>query len=209
MTKAFIFLNGEFTENLEFYKNLNINEKDLYCADGGAKEALKLGYTPKEVWGDFDSLTEDDIKVLKSKNVKLEKFNRDKDFTDGELLIKYVVSLGYEKIYILGGTGGRIDHFFTNINLAFKYPNIIFKTEKEEIFVVGKKYEFNGLKGVTLSFVPFSDEVKGITLEGMKYPLKNHLLRRGDSTCISNIIMEEKATIEFLEGKIVAILTFD
>lgn len=209
MTKAFVFLNGEFTKNLKFYEELKIDEKHLYCADGGAKQALELKYTPREVWGDFDSLSDECIDILKKKGVKLKKFNKDKDFSDGEILIKYVVSLGYNKIYILGGTGGRIDHFLTNINLSFKYPNIIFKTEKEEIFVIEKKYEFDNLKGVTLSFIPFSDNVKGIDLKGVKYPLKNYTLKRGDSICLSNIITENKAMIKFLEGKIIAILTFN
>nr|WP_307775173.1 thiamine diphosphokinase [uncultured Cetobacterium sp.] len=204
MTNAYIFLNGEFSENINFYNSLNI--KHLFCADGGAKKAMQLGIIPKEVWGDFDSLDDSDLQWLKKNNVTLNKFNADKDFTDGELLIQYVSTLNYEKIYILGGTGGRIDHELTNLNLCFKYPKIIFKTEKEDIFPINFNHIFESLVQYTVSFIPFSDQVTNLTLNGFKYPLKNFLLNRGDSICISNIITDKNAQIEFESGKILCIL---
>mgnify|MGYP001944357048 CR=1 FL=1 len=72
---AYIFLNGTFTKNLEFYNSLNINKNNLFCADGGAKKAVELNITPTEVWGDFDSLTIEEINWLKNENVKLVTFN--------------------------------------------------------------------------------------------------------------------------------------
>lgn len=209
MTKAFVFLNGEFPKENSFYDDLNIKEHSLFCADGGAKKAIELNITPSEVWGDFDSLDNIYIEWLIDKSVKLKKFNRDKDFTDGELLIEYVSSLNFDEIHIIGGLGGRIDHALTNINLIFKYNNLIFINEFEKLFLVKNNQNFDFLKGKTISFIPFSDEVLDLTLEGFEYPLFKHILKRGDSTCISNVITSEQATIKFSSGKLLGTLSLD
>lgn len=209
MTKAFIFLNGEFSDSKDFYESLNIDNKHLYCADGGSKKALELGYIPKEVWGDFDSLDSKSFETLKSQNVTLKIFNKDKDFTDGELLISYVSSLNYDKIIVVGGFGGRIDHTLTNINLIFKYPKLTFVSEIEELFFVPQTFEINNKIGRTISFIPFSDNITNLTLKGFRYPLDKHILNRGDSTCLSNIIAEQKAFISYSEGKLLGSITLD
>lgn len=209
MTNAFIFLNGQFPSCKNFYDNLNIDSNHLFCADGGAKKALELNYIPKEVWGDFDSLDSNSLDMLKSNNVIIKTFNRDKDFTDGELLISYVSSLNYDKIYVVGGFGGRIDHTLTNINLIFKYSNLIFLDQLEKLFLVTPNFIINKNKNKRISFICFSDMVKNLTLDGFLYPLKNHTLHRGDSTCLSNIITEDTASINFTEGKLIGVLSLD
>lgn len=209
MTKAFIFLNGDFPNCKDFYNNLNIDTNHLFCADGGAKKALELNYVPKEVWGDFDSLEQTYIDLLKNKNVIIKKFNKDKDFTDGELLISYVKTLNYDEIYVIGGFGGRIDHTLTNINLIFKYSNIVFIDKHEKLFLVPSNFILKNNLNRRISFIPFSDTIENLTLEGFLYPLKNHTLKRGDSTCLSNIITTERASISFSSGKLLGVLSLD
>lgn len=206
MIKAYIFLNGELPIEKSFYENLK--GSDIFCADGGAKNFVKYRIKPKEVWGDFDSLDKDEIEWLSNNEVLLKKFNSDKDFTDGELLIEYVTKLGYDKVYIYGGWGGRIDHTLTNINLVFKYDNIIFKGEKEELFKVQPNDRFYNLEGKTVSFIPMSDRVEGLTLIGFQYLLKDFLLKRGASLCMSNVIVENRATINFRKGELLAIINY-
>lgn len=209
MTKAFIFLNGDFPTCKEFYTNLNIDVKHLFCADGGAKKALELNYIPREVWGDFDSLDESSINFLKTNDVIINKFSKDKDFTDGELLISYVTSLNYDEIYIIGGFGGRIDHTLTNINLIFKYNNIVFIDKLEKLFLVTPNFILKNSVNKRISFIPFSNSVEELTLEGFLYPLKNHTLKRGDSTCLSNIITANEASISFSSGKLLGVISLD
>ena len=81
-----------------------------------------------------------------------------------------------------------------------------FVDEKETIFRVNKKTEIKKQKGKTISFIPMTDTVSEITLTGFEYPLDKHTLRRGDSICTSNIIKEEKATIEFSRGKLLGVI---
>ncbi|WP_300329662.1 thiamine diphosphokinase [Fusobacterium sp.] len=203
---AFIFFNGVMDWKNPFYKNLLKDQKNIFCADGGTKYAFDMGIIPLEIWGDLDSLDSKYIKKAENLNIKILKFNPDKDFTDGELLVKSLSEKNFEKIYILGGLGGRTDHFLTNLNLVFKYDNLIFIDEKESIFRVTNNFSIKNKKNHTISFIPMSDEVSNLSLSGFKYPLDNYNLKLGESLCNSNIITSDLATINFSSGKLLGVI---
>lgn len=207
MKIAYIFLNGELLGDEEFYKNyISKNKGDIYSADGGANLLKKLEILPLEIWGDFDSVDLDILNEYKKNNVIIKNFPKDKDYTDGELIIQYVSSKGYDEIVIIGGLGGRKDHELSNINLLFLYKNIIFLTQNEKLFRVENKEILREIKGKTISFVPFSDRVEKLSLKGFKYPLKDYNLSRGESICMSNIAISDICEIEFLSGKLIGII---
>lgn len=204
--RAFVFFNGVMDCQNPYYKKILENEKNIYCADGGTKYALDMGLIPLEIWGDLDSLDKSYIEKAKELDVKILKFNADKDFTDGELIIRYLSEKKFDKIYILGGLGGRTDHFLTNLNIVFKYDNVIFIDEKETIFRVDSGMEIRNKINHTISFIPMSSEVKDICLEGFKYPLNGYNLKLGESICNSNIIIKDVAKIKFSSGKLLGVL---
>ena len=207
MKIAYVFFNGQLEGSREFYIKL-INEKkgDIYCADGGANHLEALGIFPLEIWGDLDSVTKEIIEKYRNNNVRIKKFPKDKDYTDGELILQHISKLNYDEIIIIGGLGGRIDHLLTNLNLIFKFKNLKFVTEKERIFSIEKKAELTGLRGKTISFVPFSEKVEGLTLEGFKYPLNKYILHQGDSICMSNIAVDDICKVTFDTGKLMGII---
>ncbi len=207
MKIAYVFFNGELLGSKEYYlKVLNENIGDIYCADGGAYLLEKLDLIPKEIWGDFDSISEDILKKYEEKEVIIKRFPKDKDFTDGELILQHISKKNYDKIIVIGGLGGRKDHELTNLNLMFKFKNLFFITEEEEIFAIDRYKEFIEEKGKTISFIPFSEKVEGLTLTGFKYPLENYTLHQGDTICMSNIAIDDKAIISFKNGKILGII---
>ncbi|WP_279117872.1 thiamine diphosphokinase [Fusobacterium varium] len=207
MKTAYVFFNGQLEGSREFYIKL-IDEKkgDIYCADGGANHLEALGIFPLEIWGDLDSVTKEIIEKYRNNNVRIKKFPKDKDYTDGELILQHISKLNYDEIIIIGGLGGRIDHLLTNLNLIFKFKNLEFVTEKERIFSIEKKAELTGLRGKTISFIPFSEKVEGLTLEGFKYPLNKYILHQGDSICMSNIAVDDICKVTFDTGKLMGII---
>lgn len=207
MRIAYVFFNGELQGSTIYYKNLLSREKgDIYCADGGANHLEKLNILPKEIWGDFDSVTKEILEKYRNNKVEIKKFPKDKDFTDSELILNHISQLGYEEIRIIGGLGGRTDHTLTNLQLMFKFKNLIFITESEKIFSVENRKEFNGLAGKTISFIPFSEKVEGLTLNGFKFSLNNYTLHQGDSICMSNVALEDRCSAVFTKGKLMGII---
>lgn len=203
---AFIFLNGIMNSANPFYENLLKNEKNIFCADGGLKYALEIGIFPLEVWGDFDSINPALVEEARKKGSKIVEFDSRKNFTDGELIISEISKRNFDKIIVLGGLGGRTDHFLSNLNLLFKYENIFFMDENEVIFKVNYRTEINGKENKTISFIPMSDIVEEITLIGFEYPLNKYTVKRGESICNSNIIRNKNAIIEFKSGKLLGVI---
>ena len=107
----------------------------------------KLEIFPLEIWGDLDSVSEEILEKYSINNVIIKRFPKDKDFTDGELVLQHLMDKGYDEIRIIGGLGGRIDHALTNLNLIFKFKNTIFLTEKEKIFLNRKGEKNRRSKG--------------------------------------------------------------
>ena len=136
--------------------------------------------------------------------VKFKKFQKEKDYTDAELILEKIKD-EYDEIFCIAGLGGSLDHELTNINLLEKYDNLIFLTQKEEIFKINKKYKFENCKGGKISFIIFSDEIKKLSLSGFKYEVKDLNLKRGDTRCISNIIADDNAEIKIENGSLLCI----
>ena len=90
--KYAIFLNGEYPEFNEEYRNL-LKDRVIYCADGGANFAYKENILPCVILGDLDSISSEALNYFKANNVKIIKFSGDKDYTDFELVLMDILKL--------------------------------------------------------------------------------------------------------------------
>ena len=206
MKIAYLFLNGELRGNKNFYLNFIENHKgDIYCADGGANICYELNLIPKKIYGDLDSIKNNVKEFYQEKNVNFIKFKVEKDYTDSELVLNEVQDK-YDIVYCIAGLGGSIDHELTNINLLDKYSNLIFISQKEKIFKINNNYEFNSMINRKVSFIIFSDEVKGLTLKGFKYNIENLNIKKGEARCISNIILENEANLLIKSGSLLCVI---
>lgn len=203
---AYVFLNGVMNSKALFYKEILKDKKNIFCADGGLKYALEIGVTPLEIWGDLDSIDKSLVKKAEEMGSRVIEFDSRKNFTDGELILSEMEKRGFKKIVVLGGLGGRTDHLLTNLNLLFKFKNIVFISEKEKIFKVENKMKIENEAGKTISFIPMSDAVEEITLTGFEYPLDKYTVKRGESICTSNIIKSDCSVIEFKSGKLLGVI---
>lgn len=202
--KAIIFLSGEINLEADYYKNIKYIEYDIYCADGGANYTYNLDLIPKLILGDLDSIKEEVISHYKNLGIKFEKFPASKNFTDGELILEKITNK-YKEVLVLGGLGGRTDHFLTNLNLLEKYKNIKYEDENEVIFWVKKEVEINNQEGKTISFIPLTP-ITELTLEGFVYPLNKINISRSSSLCMSNVIKEKNVRIKYTNGSIIGII---
>ena len=204
--KAVIFLNGEYSYRDDFFEKIIDKETDIFCADGGTNYCIEKGYKPKCIYGDLDSIKPETLEKVTKMGIQTEKFSPDKDYSDFELVLEEMGYDNYEKIYVVGALGKRIDFTLNNIMLMEKYEKLIILTETEKIFFREKSFSISGKKGKTLSMVSLDSEIENITLKGFKYPLLNRYIKRDSSILMSNVILEDEADVIFDKGKIVVIL---
>ncbi|UQS85330.1 thiamine diphosphokinase [Apilactobacillus apisilvae] len=110
-------------------KNCDINGKWI-GVDRGSLRLIKLGITPAIAIGDYDSISNDELELVKSKVSDLRTFNSHKDYTDTQLALKIAdEELNADVINIYGATGGRLDHFLSNFLMITdpEYNNIVNK----------------------------------------------------------------------------------
>lgn len=203
MNKAVVFLSGVIDDYTKLKKLIN-DKFDIYCADGGAEHTKILNLIPKLILGDFDSI-KTSTKDYYLEKTKFKEYSRDKDFTDGELIIKEIYD-SYEEILIYGGFGGDHHHLLANIFLLEKYPKIKLLNDYEEMFYVDKICNISDKKSFNASFIPL-DRNNILSLEGFQYNLSEKMIKRGDTTTISNIIIENEAFVNVKEGAFIAIVS--
>lgn len=206
--KGLIIVNGDAFKH-SLFSNI-INEFDrIYCADGGANHAFKMGIIPDYIIGDLDSIEDDVLSFYDEKGVRIEKYKSEKDYTDTELCVQKAIEDGCNEICMIAGIGNRIDHSLGNIGLLhYMNSNGIkgyIETENSSIYLCSNEIEIDGEIGDTLSIIPFRGDAKGISLEGLKYPLNNARIDFGRPLGISNKLMENKCKVSIKEGEILVI----
>lgn len=169
----------------------------IIAADSGYLSAQKLNLKADIIVGDFDSAK------LPTTDAKLIKLPAEKDDTDTMMACKIAEENRCKNILLIGGTGGRADHFLSNVFLleAFKDKdiNITLTDGENKIYVL--KNETAKVENNRGYFSVFALNDCIVTLENCKYPLKNYTLtRKNPSFAVSNEVYGEYATV-IVQGK--------
>lgn len=202
----------EFVENVIKKGGFDV----VLAADSGMDFLYRTKILPDIIVGDFDSV---DPKVLEffreQEQIDICVLNPVKDDTDTEFAIREAIRRGATEITIIGGTGTRLDHVLGNISLLgigleegvrmelLDAHNRIRMTDHS--VVLKKKEQY----GKYLSLVPYSGEVTGVTLKGLKYIVTDFTMGGFNSRGISNEIVDDEASIEFTSGRLLVIESRD
>ena len=74
------------------------------------------GIKPDYIVGDFDSTPERLVAYYREEvNVPIREFNPVKDASDTEIALRLCLDMRRKEIWILGGTGSRLDHLWANV----------------------------------------------------------------------------------------------
>lgn len=206
--KAVIVAHGSLS-NKEILKRECENSDVIICADGGAEFAKENGIIPHYLMGDFDSIDKQVLEFYKSASTKIIEYPCDKDFTDTELCIDKAIELGSTNICIVAGIGSRLDHSLGNVLLLHKILEKGIKgyiaAQDCNVYLCNDKLSLEGDIGQTISILPFMGNVSGISLEGLKFPLKNATIRVGQSIGLSNVFVKDLCKIEIEKGELLVI----
>lgn len=206
--------------DLAFARSFLETEKfdKVIAVDAGLESAEALGLVPDYIVGDFDTVAGPVVERFKQMPfIVWEQHKPEKNETDTELARSRALTLGCQKIVFLGATGGRIDHMLGNLHALYACMEsgiqayIVDAQNRICLLDEGRNFYRSALWGKYVSFLPYTQEVKGITLKGFKYPLLNKDIRRGQEVglCISNELAEDAASISFQEGILICIESRD
>ncbi len=187
-------MNGEPFDGLK-------EEKDalVYCCDGAylwSKDKIHID----ENIGDFDSLSVPPVPAPK------EVYPSEKDFTDGEIALFRMLKHGVDEIVIYGGGGKREDHFLGNLHLMYyafeRGVPCQMETGYSTMYFARGECGLDGIKGRTVSLLPFFGDALVESSYGLHYPLKNLWLTAGSCRGISNLADGERAGFRCTRGTV-------
>jgi thiamine pyrophosphokinase len=208
-----LFANGSANHGTMIQRVLDESHSPaILCADGGALNAVKFGFTPQLIIGDLDSLTDPQISEFTSKGSTFLRHPPEKDETDLELALYWCAEHDAKTIHIIGGLGGRFDQTLANIYLL-SLPRLddihveIIEAEQSIRLLKSGKHQIHGHAGDTISLLPIGDTVQGITTTALKYPLNNESLTLGPARGVSNVMDSDTATISIRKGLLIMVHT--
>lgn len=185
----------------------------IVCADGGAAHLKKMGFIPDVLVGDFDSIDTEHLQYYREKKVEIFKYPKEKNMTDTELAVDVAIDRGCRDIVIIGGTGTRLDHMLSNIFLLKKILDrgVIGRVvnEHNEIFLTADSVEVVAQEGYSLTLLPLTEKVEGITTKALYYPLRGETIEMGSSRGVSNKFVADKAQISITSGILAVIKSRD
>lgn len=171
-------------------------------------------FVPDVAVGDFDSVDPQVLERFQQRGeIRWERHRPEKNETDTELAFTIALEAGVTDVILMGVTGTRLDHVLSNVHLLkaamdhgvscqlLDAHNRIRLVDRGMVFSMAEDpYPF-------VSFLPLTMEVKGITLTGFKYPLKDHHLILGQECglCVSNELAAEEAVLSFDQGLLLVI----
>lgn len=195
--RALLIGNGEKISP-RLLKKLAAQADYVLAADGGANKALSCGVTPNGVIGDMDSVSARAKKILSGKILHVPT----QDNTDLEKALLWLIKHNFTHVTLVGFVGDRWDFSVGNLLTLARFAH------KLEICVVGDKWrmvpllrkaQFACKKNKRISIIPLKT-CTGVTLSGLKYPLKNARLTAGATQTLSNQTVKTRFSVSFTRG---------
>ena len=184
-------------------KRDQLGNYDLIVAvDSGTEQAYKLFLKPNLIIGDLDSIDEKTIKRAEKDEVQILKYETNKNETDFELALKYVIGKEIKDITIIGGEYGEIDHLFgvLTVIISFQEDQQISWIHKDQTVLIPNSKKITIGNNVEFSILPFTN-LKNLNISGAQWNLDNENIEFGKSLTLRNISIDNYIEVSVDDGK--------
>ena len=185
------------------------NADYIIAADGGAQTLTDAGIVPHLLIGDLDSLSTNHVDWLIDHGVEVQRHPREKNETDLELALYAAVERNASHIDLFCVLGGRWDHTVATIAML-SLPLLIGRTVRifadgQTLAIVREHMLLDGPVTRTVSLLPLTPTVDGITTTGLAYPLVQATLYFERSRGVSNVVTQMPASVHVQSGILLVI----
>ncbi len=183
----------------------------VVAADSGLHGAHLLGLKVNDVIGDMDSVDPRLLDDAQSAGATIQRAPRDKDATDTELALLYAAGRGAQRIVVVTGGGGRLDHQLGVLNVLF-HPRLeairveMFWDTAHVLALRGPGTAIvRGRQGEVVGLLPIGTDATGITTDGLRWPLDNETIPAYSTRGVSNELIGTLASIALTLGHLLII----
>jgi thiamine pyrophosphokinase len=182
----------------------------VVAADSGLDGARRLGLVPDVVVGDMDSVDPASLAAAERAGVPVERHPVAKDATDLDLAIDAALARGARRIVAVTGAGDRFDHALA-VALSLAAPRLAGVAVeawigRARLWVVRDEVVLPGEPGALVSLLPVHGPARGVTTQGLRYPLAGEDLEPGTTRGVSNEMTAAAARVRVRTGVLLAVL---
>jgi thiamine pyrophosphokinase len=181
------------------------NDAYVIAADSGFDHAQRLGVKVDLLVGDLDSISAEGLVLAED----IEQHPTDKNATDLAIALDAAARRKPSGVIVVGGAGGRIDHFLANAALlsASEYADLelTWLPGDAVIHVVRDRIELSGSPGDVVTLLPYGGPARGVSTGGLQWPLTDAVLAPGTSLGVSNQMTGTMATVELDDGVLLTV----
>lgn len=181
----------------------------VIAADSGLDHARGVGLEVDLVVGDMDSVSPEALAAARADGTAIEHHPAAKDQTDLELALDRAVARRPDRVVVIGGSGGRLDHLLAEVLVLASEPYAAVPIEARLgdalVTVVRSAVTLRGVPESLLTLVPVGGPARGVTTAGLLYPLVDEDLAAGSTRGVSNELVDPVAEVRVREGVLLAI----
>ena len=187
-----LFVSGGRVPSREFFLSVSGGRK-IFCIDKGIEICRACNVIPNILIGDFDSAENSAVEWAQEKNIPVEKYPADKDFTDTQLALSRAAEIFGEHVALLTGAfGGRFDHFYSTIFTCAALDRKIFLADEREIIFYLRGGESSEIKffkkPLAVSLLPMTSTCAGVKTKNLHWELDGATLTQNFPNATSNRI---------------------
>ncbi len=186
-------------------KTFSLKKEDyVIAADGGLRYLETLGVKPDLIVGDFDTLG------YEPKHENVVRLQTEKDWTDTFVAMEKGVELGYKTFVFFGCLGGKLEHTIANLQhlvwlsqrgmTGWMSDGRCWLTAVSGNGAKSGRLVFSNRGWGMISVFCHSDRAEGVTLQGLKYTLRDAELTNAFPLGVSNEFVGETAEISVKKG---------
>ncbi len=181
----------------------------VIAADSGLHVAQRLEVDVDLLVGDLDSVDADAFARARLAGVEVRVYPADKDRTDLAIALDVAMEHRPERIMVVGGAGGRLDHLASVFSVIAspdrRATRIVAHIGPATVHVVHDHVAVIGRPGTHVSLVPVNGPATGVTTSGLRFPLDREDLPSGSSRGVSNEFAQSRAEIRLDAGTLLVI----
>jgi len=182
----------------------------IVAADRGAAHAQRLGLTVSIVVGDLDSLDGETLRRLAAAGAVIERHPATKGASDLALALDHAAQMQPRRILVVGATSGRFDQALAQVLLLAADAYAPFELDallgRARVHVVRGARRLGGSARELVSLLAVNGAARGVTSEGLVYPLRGETLAAGSTRGLSNLFEAESAGVEVEQGVLLAVV---
>jgi len=183
----------------------------VVAADSGLDHAVRLGLPVHHIVGDLDSAHPTLVTLAEAAGATVTRHPVAKDATDLDLALDMATDLGAGRVTVVGGHGGRLDHFLANC-LALAAPRhqhlVVDAVIGDALVQVARPSTpttLHGTPGELVTLLPVNGPAEGVLTDGLLYPLVHETLPEGSTRGVSNEMSRPDAEVRLGDGTLLVI----